>query len=524
MNKFTDALQTNDALTWNGAISHSTSGNAILDYFAKCGSYRNRTQAEVDADMARIFGEDETLAMKVVLYNRMVTRKCKGFVDETEMQRGQGQKDEFIKSLNWIERNRPNLLKKNLWLVPEVGNWHDLFYHSPSTKVSNYVDTKLTYSLIKQGIENNYHRQLLAKYLPKIRSASNVTNDRHRKLNEWARGLCAYLGWTEREYRKFKSNPENVAHLWQRKMSNNDWKLNFNTIPGRALNKIVNGKVLSRHNLEGDYLKWIEKQPVAKFTGYPYELYQKAKGGRNLVKTHTFNKQFDGLIEKAKDGVNPELLKRGVLCALDTSGSMECGNSGVAPIDVCVGLGLFFSELLEGAFHNNVIMFDNHSRLLQLSGKFCDKVDQIKNSAIAWGGTNFQSVIDEIVRVRQSRPEIPVEEYPGVLLVVSDMQFNPTVGNTKTNYEAAMSKLEAVGLPKMTVIWWNVNGRFTDDVPSKMTDEGTVLISGFDGSIVSSLLYAEDVVDKKTGETRKANAYEQMIQALDQEILNCVKV
>lgn len=542
MNRFVKAMQSKNTVTWNGAVSHSTSGVSCLDYFAKCGSYRGRTEAEVSADMAALFGEDPSTALKIIFYNRMITRKITGF-DKTEtVQRGQGAKDEFIKSIAWLENNHPDLLYDNLWLIPSVGCWKDLWYDSAATGFYYYVDPKRVYSLVKKGLRNEYHRGLLAKFLPKIRSAKSATQPRHKRLNAWARGLCAYLGWTERDYRKFKSGPEHTAHLWQRQACAGDWdEIDFNMISGKALLKFVGSGILAKHGLEKRYLEWIKKQPVAKFNGYPYELYKKAKtAGRKVVERMTYDAQFEKLLETARRDVNPTLLEKGVLCALDTSGSMGGGYWGqgspdVAPIDVCVGLGIYFSSLLEGHFKDHVIMFDNQSRFLKLNGSFCDKVDQVPQNAM--GGTNFQSVIDEIVRVRKANPSIPVEEYPQVLLVVSDMQFNPTnstygyysrcesYGSEATNYEAAMRKLQAVGLPKMTIIWWQVNGRFTGDVPVKWDDEGTILISGFDGAIVTSLLAGmEEVVDETTGEKRQITPLEAMNKSLNQEILNRVKV
>ena len=548
MNMFLNQLGQKNTVTWNGAISNSTTGVTNLDYFAKCGSYRGRTPIEVCADMAAIFGDDPVTAMKIVMYNRMITRKVKGFNNETEaVQRGQGQKDEFIKSLAWLENNDPDKLYNNLWLVPVVGTWKDLWYDSAATGFHYYINPEKVYELVAVGLQSEYHRALIAKYLPKIRSRRNIKNDRHRRLNAWARGLCEHLGWTEAQYRKFKSNPEHSAHDFQRLMCNGDWKgLDFNTISGKALFNLLNQKgkdqknVIERHGLEKKYLEWIEKQPVAKFTGYPYELYQAAKGNRTLIEKHTYDKQFNELLRKAKDSVSPDLLRKGVLCALDTSGSMGymghygMGTSAVQPIDICVGLGIYFASLLEGHFHNHVIMFDNVSRFLKLTGEsFCGKADQIPANAM--GGTNFQSVIDEIVRVRKANPQIPVEDYPEVLLVVSDMQFN-TAGNywergnesatnINTNYEVAMQKLRRVGLKDMTIIWWNVNGHYSGDFPSTNFDPGTVLISGFDGAIVTSILGGmEEVIDEKTGEKRKPTPEEVMQKALDQEILNRIEV
>ena len=527
MSKFLNAMQSHNSSTWNGAVSHSTSGDSILDYFAKAGSYRNRTQSEVDADMASIFGEDEELALKAVLYNRMITRKCKGFVEETSLQKGQGQKDEFLKSLNWLERNRPELLEKNLWLTAEVGSWKDL--------VNAYLmglDVKWIYPLLRDGINDSYHRGLIAKFLPKIRSRRNTKNDRHKRLNLFGRGFAEYMGWSEKNYREFKSDPENSAHQFQRDMCSENWKgIDINTIPGKALFRMVSQKgrdgksVFGRHNLEGKLIQYVKSHPV-KFNGYPYELLQAAKGDRTLVQTHTYNAQFDSLVKKAKEECNPELLAGGVLCALDTSGSMGYlghygyGTSVTQPIDVCVGLGLYFSSLIEGHFKNHVCMFDNTSRIIKLNGTFCDKVDQVKRQAVAWGGTNFQSVIDEIVRVRKQNPSIPVEEFPKTLLVVSDMQFNPAGGNDKTNYEMASTKLRNVGLPEMNFIWWNVNGRYTRDVPVKKDDKGTMLLSGMDGAVLS-MFFSKDVQSKTP---KQLTPLEAMHQALDQEILNLVEV
>lgn len=543
MNMFLNELYSKDALTWNGAVSHSTSGDAVLDYFAKAGSFRGRTFQEVAADMGSIFGQDELLALKAVLYNRMVTRKVNTFSGQTEkIQKGQGNKDEFIKSIAWLEQNRPELLYKNLHLIPLVGCWKDLWYDSANTGFYYYVNPEKVYKLVSSAMQLPEHRGLVAKFLPKIRSKRNTKNDRHRRLNKWAKGLANYLGWSNDEYRRFKSDPENTAHNFQRVMCDNRWgDLNFNEIPGKALFNLISRKgrdkqnPLQRHGIEGEYVKFLEKQPVAKFTGYPYELYRAASLDRNSAQTMTYNKQFDGLIEKAKkDGSS--LLNKGVLCALDTSGSMGVSiQDNLRAIDVCIGLGIYFSSLIEGPFKDNVVMFDSKSKMLKLNGKFCDKVDQIKKHATAWGDTNFQSVIDEIVRVRQDNPEIPVEDYPQVLLVCSDMQFNPVRSyrgfygqyndsENKTNYEEAMKKLHSVGLPEMTIIWWHVNGRYTKDVPNKMDDPGVVMISGFDGAIVSNLLGMDEIVDEKTGEKRKPTPYEQMVNALNQEVLNQVKV
>lgn len=171
-----------------------------------------------------------------------------------------------------------------------------------------------------------------------------------------------------------------------------------------------------------------------------------------------------------------------------------------------------------------MVLFDSHSELKQLYGDFTDKVLQIKSSKTAWGNTNFMSVIEEIVRTRQQQPNIPVEDFPTTLLVVSDMQFDPAGANVQSNYQVAMQKLRAVGLPEIRIVWWWVTGRGTD-FPNKLDDKGVILIGGFDGAILSSLLGEESPeLEGQKGKGSKRTAYESMLQALNQEILNQIKV
>jgi hypothetical protein len=524
-NPFLTAVQQYDTYTENGAVSHSTSGNALLDYFAKAGTFRDRKLSDVFADMGKIWGESPFIATQIVFYLRMVTRNTKGFLETSEVQRGQGVRDEYRKAIHWLAKFHPNQLYPNLWLMPLAGAWKDLWHED----LLGVLRQEAVFELIQRGLNDEYNSALIAKYLPKIRSKSQVFNPRHKKLNDFALALCAHLGWTQKEYRQFKAS--GAAHNFQRLMSEGLWdKINFNAISGKALFQMANhrgkdGKTtIERHNMETRYMDWLATQPTVKFTGYVYELYKSIAPKMSAAQKFTLDKQFDGLIELAKKGDNG--IKENVWCALDTSGSMTTSVAGnVTAFDICVSLGLYFSALNEGSFHNNVIMFDNVSRVLQLKGEsFTDKAAQIKSATTAWGGTNFQSVIDEIVRIRKTNPNIALEHYPTTLLVVSDMQFNPVKGSQETNYKNAMKELAKVGLPKMRIIWWWVTGR-KKDFPSTASDEGVTMIGGFDGAIITQIVGGQQtVVDKATGQVRQLNAYENMLKALDQELLQQIKV
>jgi hypothetical protein len=288
-------------------------------------------------------------------------------------------------------------------------------------------------------------------------------------------------------------------------------------------------------------------KPVAKYTGYVFELAKKAReyglsaysrgyGIRIPAEVkHTLDSQFMGLVDQARQNGK---ITENVLCALDTSGSMSCQVRGLKNTtceDIASSLALFFSELNTGAFHNKIIMFDDTSYPYDLTGdSFCDKLAHLPS--VPAGSTNFQSIVDEVVKIRKEHPEIPLEEYPKTILVVSDMQFNPVSyswrrsGRTEpTNYEYSKNTLKTVFpaefVDSMKFIWWDVASRYGNtDYEATAQTSGAYFFSGFDGSIISMLLNEDAVRDVETGEVRQPTAEEMVMKALSQEILNYIKL
>jgi hypothetical protein len=316
--------------------------------------------------------------------------------------------------------------------------------------------------------------------------------------------------------------------------------INWKAIPGKALLNLVSGNFLNTHGLTKDYVEWLKTQPTAKFNGYAFELGRKLRsykfGGPDLATKVTIDKQFDGLIATAsKDG---GAIQGNVLCALDTSASMTwvtLDESGTQPYDVCLALGIYFSELNKGAFHNVVAEFSSTSRLMTLSGSFTDKWNQLQTKCNGGGSTNFQSLIDLLVDTRKKNPSMPLEDFPQTLLVVSDMQFNPAqrcwwdepvYKDEKSNYEAAMAKLRTVFpqefVDNFKIVWWYCTNRGTSDFPSTMEDAGTYMFSGFDGAVISFLLGGEEIA-VKSNDSKAMPTMEDIIKtAFEQEVLALV--
>lgn len=516
MNQFYHAATTNDSYTANGAMSHSTTGNACLDYFTRCGVYRGRSQEEVDSDMAAIFGADEKVATAIVFFNRAVTRKTQ-LADDKVSVYGAGQRDEFVKSLRWLEVHRPGILARVIDFVPAVGRWSDLWYDSTVGDYHNYVNPSLVYQLIADVLTRNDTEEMsrLAKYLPTVRSNTKGRNtQRHIRIKQWVDGLLNHLRWTLRQYRKFKSNPARTAHEFQRRMSAGWENMDFGIVPGRALNKMVMSSkdCIGRHGLTAAFEKFVADNDVLPYTGYVYELAKPLlpyARQLNATKIAVINSQFQSLLNMADESVR----NHKILPVLDTSGSMS---SAVVPdvsaLQIAKSVAIYLSMFTKGAFADTVCMFDNTSELKKLSGKFTDRYYQIPNDAM--GSTNFQSVIDMLVRVRQSNPEIPLEEYPNTLLVISDMQFNNCGG--RTNHQTAIKKLKVVGLDNMSFIWWYVSTYGTNDKVVKHNENGCTIISGFDPNVINVILDKEGTHTVRT-------PYESMMQALSQPLMQLIQ-
>lgn len=533
-NKFLEKSTSHDTRTENMALAHSSTGDPMVDDFAKSGSWRGRDIEDIFVSASVLWTISPVLMFKLTLYLRMITRRVKGFVTTEKVQKGQGNRDESLGRLLWIAYNHPKVFYKNLWLVPLAGSFKDL-WTLMAMDFRNELDRSYFYDLFNRALKEDSLADLVIKYLPQIRANSKIKTQRAAILNFLAKEFCKYSKEDYRTYRLLKSSGK--AHKWQQQIAKGYYdEIDFNHIPGKALLNMVNSKFLKNHNLVEKYEKWIMEQPIAKFTGYVYELYIKGIRAKKGYQIQTVNKQFDGLIELAKKDEGG--LKGNVWCCVDTSPSMYWKEARVVksknPANdiyaghVGVSLAIYFSNLNEGAFKDHIIMFSTDSTKLQLYGTFIDKANQIKKAKIAYGSTNWQSVIDEIVRIRRQNPGIPVEQYPTTLLVVSDMQFNPSgkygegwstdVELEKTNYEEAKRKLKTVNLPMPNIIWWDCVGRRKDNMPSRVEDNGTACMSGFDGSVITKILGG----DHKPNEP--LDMKEVMMQSLDQELLSFVKV
>lgn len=530
-NIFLTKCQGRDTRTENGALSNSSTGSILCDQMGLSGNYMGRPYEEVAVDQNALWEENSLYAMRFPFYLRMITRKVKLADNEStnSVQKGQGLRDESFKRLLWIAKTHKHEFEENIWLLPCVGRWKDIWdlMRYDIELHTRAIDHKVMFQLLEAGLALKQHENLVKKYMPRIRSNKKCTTFEARTNNMIAKEFAKWLGLSHDEYRHLKT-----MDSWQQKMCARKFdEIAFSEIPGKALSNLVAANFFVKHKLADKYALWLDKQNTVNCNGYVYELAEKWENGmRSDFMRETFDKQFKKLVETAKDG---KKMNEKVFVALDTSGSMDAKTqAGVSALAVAKSLGVFFSTMIDGSFHKHVIMFDSTSTVKKLNGEFCDMIDQIPSDAM--GSTNFMSVCKTIVDIRKNNPNIPLEDYPTTLLVVSDMQFNPTVeywdrenwGWVKetSNYEDFKAKL-LEAFPKEFVdnfkfIWWNCTSR-NKDFPAQMDDGGCYMFSGFDGSIVSMILGESTTIDEN-GNKRTLSMEEMAQKALSQEIFSFI--
>ena len=239
--------------TENGAIAYTTTFSALVDQFGISGNYMKREYSDVCKDMENLWSnEDKNSALRFVFYLRLVTRNIRVNDHKTEkVQKGLGLKDEFIKRLLWIAQNDHKTFLKNLWIVPVIGSWKDLFMlmHYDLELNVNCLNRKEVYALIASSLKNNAQTDLIKKYIPRIESMKKCKTSWAMNVNRFAKELANYMGLKRLEYNRLKSSGN--AHSFQKIICHGEYdKLVWDVIPGKALSLLVKGNFISNHKLE----------------------------------------------------------------------------------------------------------------------------------------------------------------------------------------------------------------------------------------------------------------------------------
>jgi len=488
--------------TENNAVALKSTGNDLLDLFATVGALRNKDNAYVADKFQLAIAEDKLLATKLMFYARNVRG-------------GLGERDTFRKMLASLSRSNPEIVSKNMALIPFFGRWDDL-YTLVGTKneaeMWEFIKRQITLDVIE--MREGRPTSLCAKWLKSVNTSSKNSIILGKKTAE-------ALGMTEREYRKTLSALRKHIDLVEVKMSSREWtSINYEAVPSRAMK--VYRKAFKTHNPSAfdTFIEKVERgeATIKATTLYPYDILM---GGK--LHQH-YNSGFGSYNSRLTIDVDPVLEvqwkalpnyidgENNVLVMADTSGSMFTDDG--RPIATSVGLAIYFAERNKGAYKNLFLTFSHEPQFVNLKGSTLKSKLECITSINA--NTNLQKAFEAILQVAIDN-NVPEEEMPKSLIVISDMHFDQAEGygysaRTETFHETMRKKFMANGYVMPTIIYWNVAQRESAFQLSE-NSSNAMLVSGQSTATFKSIL-------GNIGRT----PYAFMVETLNGEEYDCVTV
>ena len=451
MNTFVSAVQNQSARTANGMKARKSTSNACVDLFFKIGASRGK---DITKDFVAAYAENKDVALRIAQW----VRDARG---------GAGERELFRQILKYLDKHDPDAAAKLLMKVPEIGRWDDIFV------VESKVNKHKAFSMLGDALRAK--NGLAAKWTP-----------RQGKL---AAEIRSFFGMSPKFYRKSLVEMTNVV---EQKMCAKEWDgINFSHVPSVAAARYKKAFYRNATEAYTAYVAALVKgdNPKVKVNAgavYPYDV---LKGVIGAYRNNYSKTELD-LLQKQWESMENFMGDANVLPLVDVSGSMTCPaggrNSGskTTCLDVAVSLGLYMADKNKGKFKDTFLTFSTSPELLHLKGNIVQKVQQMSNST--WQmSTNLHAALDKILSVAKNG-NVPQEEMPDMLVILSDMQFNQCISFDDSAYQMIERKYRDAGYEMPKIVFWNLNA--SDNVPVKYDKSGVALVSGFSPAIMVSIL------------------------------------
>lgn len=434
----------NTTTTTNGMSAYQSSLSANLDLFFVIGTARGEDVWNV---FAKAYQENPNLAVRILLWSR-------------DIREGAGERQRFRDILMQMSRTEgyQELIVSVIKKIPEVGRWDDLF----SLMNTEYESQAL--QIVAEGIKNG--DGLAAKWSPrkgpiavKLREVMKLTPKGYRKtivnLTKVVEQQMCSGQWDKIEYSHVPSIASKIYRQAFRRHDENRYD--------QYLDAVINGE--KKMNASAIF----PHQIVEPFLGYAYNLDAK----QAEAQWKSLPNYLEGVDER-------------ILTVCDVSGSMH----GM-PMNVSVGLGLYFSERLEGVFKDCIVTFSANPQFVKVKGNTL--IDRVNNLSRAdWGmNTDIEAVFQKLLATAV-REKVGVEHMPTKVLIISDMQFDQCSRNTsETMFQMLERKYAEAGYEMPNLVFWNVASANNGNVPVTKNKQGVALVSGSSPSVVQSVLGGE---------------------------------
>lgn len=446
MASFVNAVQNQSARTTNGMKARKNTANACVDLFFKAGASRNR---DIVPDFVAAFVENKDVALRIAAWVR-------------DVRGGAGERKIFRDILKYLVKNNPNEAVALMTKVPELGRWDDLLVVEGDLQ-------SVAFGMIKDALKDK--NALCAKWMPR----KGVT----------AQALRRYLNLTPKGYRKTLVE---LTRVVESQMCQKAWdNINFSQVPSVAASRYKTAFYRNTPKY-AEYVEALVKgdDPKVKVNAsaiFPHDVLKGRIGHYN----QKFSATELNLIQKQWDSLPNYIQNGNVLPLVDVSGSMTCPagrGTSLTCLEVAVSLGLYLADKNTGKFNGTFLTFSGSPELIYLKGNINQKIDQMVSSN--WGmNTNLHAAFNKILKTSIDG-NVPQDEMPKMLLILSDMQFDSCVRFDDSAMQMIKRKYNDAGYDIPNVVFWNINAQ--DNAPVKFNDKGVALVSGFSPAIVEPLV------------------------------------
>lgn len=456
--------------TWNGEDALVTTSSKLVDFFGASGSLRN---TEIDEKIHLFncaYSEDKLSALKLLFY----TRDVRG---------GYGERDTFNQIFRHLATIDKEVVVKNLWAVLEFGRAKDL-YELIDTPAEDdmWQFMREQFELDYANMEQGKSVSLLAKWI----ATPDSKSDKTRALGKKTASKLGYDFKHMSEYKKKLRALRRYLDIPEAKMATGKWdEIEYSKCASRFL--LTHRSAFKRHDIERyeQFLKRVdsgeEKMHMDVVT--PVDIMVKVR--------NNYSSDLETMWKSLPDNMNGNAM---VMC--DTSGSMwGWGNSDtVNPGDVAFALALYISERNKGDFKDLFMTFESNPHLIDISHELTLKDKEYTFEHLPWGGSTDLEAAFRLLLDKAMENDIPQDEMPKSIIIVSDMQVNHVRGievdkeNARvTFYDKMKSLYNQNGYELPSVTFWNVNACGSAKYHASHDNKGVALVSGYSTNILKQV-------------------------------------
>ena len=466
MNEFLNAMKENMnyTTTENGAITHKTTNNKVLDMFAMGGSMRSRSENDITNMFFQAYSEDKDLALKCLFY----LRDARG---------GQGERRFFRICIKWLANFFSTEMSHLIPKVAEYGRYDDLF---------ELFDTPVEEDMmkyVKEVIETN-DDYLVYKWMPSINASSTLTKKRGRRF-------ARFFNMSEAEYRHMLSEGRENCHLVETLMSQHRWdQIAFDKLPSKA-GLLYKRAFMRREETKERYKEFMANKTtkvnasVLNPVDIAHQIFQWRYGAPEMTERNAWQKYWDALPDYYNGKEEPGI------AVVDVSGSMFG-----TPMEAAVSMGAYIAERGKGPFKNHFITFSVSPDLIEFNG--VDIYAKFQNAKRAdWGyNTDIKAVFDLLLQTALNN-KTAAADMPKVLYIFSDMEFDMGLNVSDENkLSTLIERIQKIwkshGYELPRIIFWNLDARH-ENIPALGSKFSYV--SGFSMNMIEYILSGKTGLD-----------------------------